>query len=112
MKNYLHDENIILHVSHLCVEKLLVTVMCFFSVALDRRFSGPVIITSIQGGSNIEEIAMDHPEAIIHHPIDIITGLQRHDALSIGEKLGFRNKTLEEVCEFHYFINLPIRSYL
>jgi len=59
-------------------------------VALERRFDGPVIITSTQGGSNIEEIAAEHPEAIINHPIDLITGLERKDALSIGEQLGFR----------------------
>jgi succinyl-CoA synthetase beta subunit len=68
-----------------------------FVVALERRFGGPVIITSTQGGSNIEEIAAEHPEAIIHHPIDIITGLERKDALIIAEKLGFHNEALQEV---------------
>ena len=70
------------------------------SVALERRFDGPVLITSTQGGTNIEEIAIEHPEAIIHHPIDIHTGLERKDALSIAERLGFRNEALEEVCSF------------
>jgi succinyl-CoA synthetase beta subunit len=67
-------------------------------VALERSYGGPVIITSTQGGGNIEEIANENPEAIIHHPIDIVTGLQRKDALNIGEKLGFRDEALEEVC--------------
>jgi succinyl-CoA synthetase beta subunit len=66
-------------------------------VALERSFDGPVLITSTQGGGNIEEIAAEHPDAIIHHPIDIVTGLQRKDALSIGEKLGFHNEALEDV---------------
>ncbi|CAF4339991.1 unnamed protein product, partial [Rotaria magnacalcarata] len=39
----------------------------------------------------------EHPEAIIHHPIDVITGLEHKDALTIGEKLGFRNDALKEV---------------
>lgn len=69
-------------------------------MALERRFDGPVIITSTQGGTNIEEIATEHPEAIIHHPIDIISGLQREDALGIAEKLGFRNQALQEVSSF------------
>jgi succinyl-CoA synthetase beta subunit len=67
-------------------------------VALERSFDGPVIITSTQGGSNIEEIAAENPDAIIHHPIDIVTGLQRNDALVIAEKLGFHNEALQEVC--------------
>lgn len=66
-------------------------------MALERRFGGPVIITSTQGGTNIEEIAHDHPEAIIHHPIDIAQGLLREDALDIARKLQFRDHALEEV---------------
>ena len=66
-------------------------------MALERRFGGPVIITSTQGGTNIEEIAAEHPDAIIRHPIDIIQGLAREDALSIAEKLGFRDEALDDV---------------
>lgn len=71
--------------------------MLCFSVALERRFGGPVIITSTQGGTNIEEIAADHPEAIIQYPIDIHQGLLRSEALKIAGTLGFRNEALEEV---------------
>ncbi|CAF4327973.1 unnamed protein product, partial [Rotaria magnacalcarata] len=35
----------------------------------------------------------------IHHPIDVITGLEHKDALTIGEKLGFRNDALKEVAD-------------
>ena len=72
-------------------------------MALERRFGGPVIITSTQGGAHIEEIAAEHPDAIIHHPIDIMTGLERKDALKIAEKLGFRNEALQEVCQLFFF---------
>ena len=68
-----------------------------FLVALERRFGGPVIITSTQGGSNIEGIAAEHPDAIIQYPIDIEKGLVREEALKIAEKLGFRNQALEQV---------------
>ncbi|CAF1086427.1 unnamed protein product [Rotaria sordida] len=70
-----------------------------FSVALERRYDGPVIITSTQGGSHIEEIAADYPEAIIRHPIDIATGLEHKDALNIAEQLGFRNEALLEAAD-------------
>lgn len=66
-------------------------------MALERRFAGPVIITSTQGGTNIEEIAEEHPEAIIRHPIDIVQGLQREDALSIAKTLQFRTDALDQV---------------
>ena len=73
-----------------------------FLVALERRFGGPVIITSTQGGTNIEEIAAENPDAIIHHPIDIVTGLERQDALQIAGRLGFRNEALQEVRSFSF----------
>ena len=67
-------------------------------VALERRFGGPVIITSTQGGTNIEEIAAEHPDAIIRHPIDIQKGLEFNEALAIAQRLEFLNEALEDVC--------------
>ncbi|CAF0798664.1 unnamed protein product [Rotaria sp. Silwood1] len=87
-------------VNHIILcEKLFTRREYYFAMALERRFDGPVIITSTQGGTHIEEIAADHPEAIIHHPIDIVTGLERKDALSIAERLGFRNEALQEAAD-------------
>ena len=74
-------------------------------MALERRFDGPVIITSTQGGGNIEEIAAENPDAMIHHPIDILTGLAREDALKIAERLGFRNEGLQEVRRFSFLFS-------
>jgi succinyl-CoA synthetase beta subunit len=74
-------------------------------VALERRFGGPVIISSTQGGGNIEEIAAEHPDAIIRHPIDITTGLLRSDALQVAGQLGFQNQALEEVNHTCYNID-------
>jgi hypothetical protein len=118
VKNYLHDENIILPVSSFVLVVLVsfcsvFVLVCLdlyplknnnsqwfdlFIVALERNFNGPVIITSTQGGSNIEEIAAENPDAIIRHPINIDIGLKDDDARSIAERLGFRNEALEEVC--------------
>ena len=66
-------------------------------MALERRFNGPVIITSTQGGTNIEEIAAENPDAIIHLPIDIEKGLEHKDALAIAQKLEFLDESLEDV---------------
>lgn len=110
MKNYLLDENIILRV---CIYFFsFLEFYDSFIVALERRFDGPVIITSTQGGGNIEEIAAEHPEAMIHHPIDIITGLERPDALAIAGKLGFHNEALQEVCQFLFSNDNVIFNFL
>lgn len=75
-------------------------------MALERRYAGPVIITSTQGGTNIEEIAAENPEAIIHHPIDVDKGLERKDAIAIAERLEFRDEALEEVFKFFFLVFL------
>lgn len=80
-------------------EKLFTRREYYFALVLERRFNGPAIITSTQGGTNIEEIAAEHPDAIIQHKIDIISGLQRDEALVIAEKLGFRNQALQEAAD-------------
>jgi len=80
-------------------------------VALERQFDGPVLITSTQGGTNIEEIAADHPDAIIRHPIDIIKGLSREDALAIADRLEFRDEALEDVCNYLLILFLTIVLY-
>lgn len=80
-------------------EKLFTRREYYFALALERRFDGPVIITSTQGGTNIEDIAAEHPEAIIRHPIDIHNGLTREEALTIAERLEFRDGALQEAAD-------------
>ena len=84
--------------------RFVVSSSVFFLVALERRFDGPVLITSTQGGTNIEDIAAEHPEAIIRHPIDIHKGLTREDALAVAERLEFRDGALEEVFQREFLL--------
>lgn len=66
----------------------------YFAITLSREYQGPVVITSSQGGSNIEQIASEHPDAIIKEPIDLEKGLTQDQALSIATKLGFTGESL------------------
>lgn len=52
---------------------------------------GPVLIASNQGGVNIEDVAAEHPEAILYEPIDIAKGLTKEQAVKIAEKVGLGN---------------------
>lgn len=61
----------------------------YFAITLERAFQGPVIITSTQGGGNIEQIAAENPEAIIKEPINLDTGLTEEQALNLATRLGF-----------------------
>lgn len=59
----------------------------YLAFILDRNTQGPALIASKYGGVEIEEVAKDHPESIIFHPINIKQGLLDADCKKIAEKL-------------------------
>merc|ERR1712156_1397368 len=65
----------------------------------DRKFNGPVLIASTEGGVNIEEIAASNPDAIQTFPIDIIGGLSKEMALDIAAKLHIPAEDQDDVSE-------------
>ena len=70
-------------------ERLFTRREFYFAITLERAYQGPVIITSTQGGSNIEQIADENPDAIIKEPIDLYKGLTEDVANKLATKLGF-----------------------
>ncbi len=60
----------------------------YFAFALDRNFGGTVLIASSRGGVNIEDVAQQTPEAIIHQPIDHKTGFTKEIADWILRRVG------------------------
>lgn len=70
----------------------------------ERKFSGPVMIASSEGGVNIEEIAEKNPDAIIKIPIDIIEGLNLEKAKMAALKMGIPESRSDEVAQI--LINL------
>ena len=60
----------------------------YLSVLLDRASAAPLFMASAAGGMEIEEVAKDHPEAILREPIRPETGLQPYHARKIAFGLG------------------------
>lgn len=71
----------------------------YFAMTLERAFQGPVIITSSQGGTNIEEVAAENPDAIIKEPIDIISGLTKEQAMNVAARLGFLGNSNDQAAD-------------
>lgn len=61
----------------------------YFAIVMDRPSERPVIIASTEGGMDIEQVAEDNPEAIIHEPVHPALGLQAYQTRKIVKKLGF-----------------------
>lgn len=77
----------------------------YVAVLNDRGTGGPVLVSSSQGGMNIEEVAAKDPNAIITTPIDFEKGLSLTQGLEVAKKLGF--SSLEAQTEAaNIFINL------
>ena len=68
----------------------------YVAVLNDRTSEGPVLVTSNQGGMNIEEVAAKDPNAIITTPIDYQNGLSASAALEVATKLGFKNSQTQK----------------
>jgi succinyl-CoA synthetase beta subunit len=72
----------------------------YMSILLDRSTGSPVIMASIEGGMNIEEVAETHPEKIIKEWIDPAIGLQPFQARKIAFKLGWEGNAFKEGVKF------------
>ncbi|GAB1600416.1 succinate--CoA ligase [ADP-forming] subunit beta, mitochondrial-like [Argonauta hians] len=71
----------------------------YFAIAMERAYSGPVMVSSMQGGMAIEDVARDNPEAILKEPIDINTGLTKEQCLEMAKKLGMAGKSVDQVVD-------------
>lgn len=60
----------------------------YFSVVLDRKTAGPMIIASAEGGMEIEALAHERPEAILRQSVDPDVGLRDFAARRLAFALG------------------------
>jgi len=60
----------------------------YLSILVDRAAETPVILASASGGMEIEEVAKEHPEAILREVISPAAGLQSYQVRKIVFGLG------------------------
>ena len=61
----------------------------YLSILVDRAVGAPVFMASSAGGMEIEEVAKEHPEAILRQIIRPETGFQPYHARKLAFGLGF-----------------------
>ena len=66
----------------------------YFSILLDRKYQGPVLLASAVGGVNIEDISHSNPSAIKVLPINILEDFTK--PLSLSFRL-FGNVLADEI---------------
>lgn len=84
------------------VEKIYIEAGCdigrelYFALVLDRASERIVAIASAMGGMAIEELAEEHPDAIVRCPIDPAIGMQPFQARELAFALQIPKNLLKE----------------
>jgi succinyl-CoA synthetase beta subunit len=90
-----HAGNILgMKIKDLTVHKILVDPASniaqeiYLAVAMDRAAGRPVLISSSEGGVEIEQVAHDNPDAIIREHIDPLLGLHDYQTRSVASAIN------------------------
>jgi succinyl-CoA synthetase beta subunit len=71
----------------------------YASVLLDRSEKQPLVIFSVEGGVEIEQVAQDSPEKLIRRHVDALKGLSRQQAVEIATEGGAEEDAIEGVAD-------------
>ena len=69
----------------------------YFSVLLDRANRSYLSLCSVEGGMEIEQLAVEKPEALAKFEVDQLTGIDEAKALEIAKAGGFDDETAAKV---------------
>jgi succinyl-CoA synthetase beta subunit len=69
----------------------------YFSVLLDRANRSYLAMASVEGGMEIEQLAVERPEALARVAVDPITGIDEAKAAEIVGQAGFAPEVADEV---------------
>jgi succinyl-CoA synthetase beta subunit len=71
----------------------------YASVLLDRSAKQPLVMFSVEGGVDIEEVAEQTPEKLIRHHVDALEGMSRAEAIKIAVDGGADTDVVEGVAD-------------
>ena len=74
----------------------------YLSLLVDRAVAAPVFMASAAGGMEIEEVAKEHPEAILRETIAPATGLQAYQVRKLAFGLGLPAEMLKVAVPFFH----------
>ncbi len=72
----------------------------YLGIVVDRDTAGPVLILSSEGGMEIEEVAKESPEKILHEPFSAAYGLHTFQAVKLAYRLGLDRQAVRSAAKF------------
>ncbi|PKI92273.1 ADP-forming succinate--CoA ligase subunit beta [Actinomycetales bacterium SN12] len=71
----------------------------YFSVLLDRANRSYLSLCSVEGGMEIEQLAVEKPEALARVEVNPLTGIDKAKAVEIAQAANFPEELVEEVAD-------------
>jgi succinyl-CoA synthetase beta subunit len=71
----------------------------YASVLLDRSAKQPMVMFSVEGGVEIEQVAEQSPEKLVRHHVDALKGLNREEAIEVARKGEADEDVIEGVAD-------------
>ncbi|MGA9285175.1 MAG: ADP-forming succinate--CoA ligase subunit beta [Solirubrobacteraceae bacterium] len=71
----------------------------YASVLLDRSAKQPMVMFSVEGGVEIEQVAEQSPEKLVRHHVDALRGLSREEAIDIAKEGAADEDVVEGVAD-------------
>ena len=71
----------------------------YASVLLDRSVKQPLVIFSVEGGVDIEQVARQAPQKLVRHHVDTLAGLSREEAVEIAPAGGADGDVVQGVAD-------------
>ena len=71
----------------------------YFSVLLDRSNRTFLSLCSVEGGMEIEQLAVERPEALAKIPVSAVSGIDKAKAVEIAKAGGFPSELVDAVAE-------------
>lgn len=85
-------------VKHLLIEKKAdIKEEFFLTVSIDRSSKKPIIMGSVEGGVEIEQLAIDDPDKIIKYHVDPLEEFLPYEAREIARKMGVGSELISSV---------------
>jgi succinyl-CoA synthetase beta subunit len=72
----------------------------YLSILVDRAAAAPVIMASAAGGMEIEEVAREHPEAILRETVHPAVGLEPYQVRKLAFGLGLAPEVVNRAVPF------------
>jgi len=91
--------------------KLKVNREFYVGITINRSTGTPTVIASASGGVDIEEVAAKSPEKVVKLNVDLIMGLQEHEANYLMKKIGLTGKNMLTASRIMQKLYKVFRSY-